>query len=228
MATRLPALKDALGHGFQDPDLLLRACTHASTIDAQASDAERLAAANERLEFLGDTLLGAATGLLLYATYPQASEGEMSRRKSRLVSRTTLARAMERLDLLEHCRVGSQMQQPWPDSVKANLAESILAAVYLDGGWSALCTAVERMIGPFIDEQGDAPAADTKNRLQSWALEHHAALPTYTTERCGGTDHAPEFRCVVAIAEHTATGLGGSRRKAETAAAAALLEALDV
>ncbi len=222
--TRLQAMQRALDHHFTDPELLLRACTHASFIDPQASDAERLAAANERLEFLGDTLLGAAMGLLLYDRFEHAAEGELSRRKSRLVSRATLARAMERAELLPHCRVGAQMQPPWPDSVKANLAESILAAVYLDGGWEPLCQAVTRLLDHYIDAQGDSsPGADIKNRLQSWALEHHGCLPVYQTHRSGGSDHAPHFACEVQVAAQVARGEGSSRRRAETAAAAALL-----
>jgi len=222
--TRLQALQRALGHRFTDPQLVLRACTHASFIDPQASDEQRLSEANERLEFVGDTLLGAAMGLLLFERFPQAAEGELSRRKARLVSRATLARAIEVTDLLDHCRVGGQMQQPWPDSVKANLAEGILAAVYLDGGWEALCAAVDRLLASFVDAQGDdSPGADTKNRLQSWALEHHGRLPEYATERTGGSDHAPTFRCRVTVGQVQAEGEGSSRRRAETAAAARLL-----
>lgn len=223
MGTRLTAVADALGHRFNDPNLLLQACTHASHCGAHASDADRRRDANERLEYLGDALLGAAMGLLLYHRHEQVDEGELSRLKSHLVSRAVLARAMDRIGLLDHCRVGPQLDEPWPASVKANLAESLLAAVYLDGGWEALNIAVERLLGSYVDEQPPAPAADVKNRLQSWALEHHKQLPEYDTVRDGGSDHAPRFLATVRVGERSAQGAGGSRRKAESAAAARFL-----
>jgi len=225
--TRLQTVRDVLGHGFRDPRLLLRACTHASMVDANAPAAERLEAANERLEFLGDTLLGAAVGETLFHRHPTASEGRMSRWRARLGSRATLARAMEQHALLAVCRVGEQVPTPWPDSVKANLAESILAAIYLDGGWEPLRTAVARLLQDFYDDVDTAPRADVKNQLQQWALARFQELPAYHSERSGGSDHAPEFTCRVSVDSHRAEGRGSSRRRAEAAAAAALLARLD-
>lgn len=228
MVTRLVAVQEILGHGFTDPALLLRACTHASHCESTASTSDRLAEANERLEFIGDALLGAAVALRLATLLPEADEGELSRHKSRLVSRRNLARAMERSGLLAHCRVGPQLPPPWPDSVKANLAEGVLAAIHLDGGWSALCGAVDRLLGDLlVDDEAPAGAGgactDARNRLQSWALQNHKQLPSYSTWRSGGSDHAPEFTCTVCIAGCQASASGGSRRRAEAAAAAALL-----
>jgi dsRNA-specific ribonuclease len=164
--TRLTAIRDILGHRFADPALLLQACTHASMVDANAGAGERLQAANERLEFLGDT--------------------------------------------------------------KANLAESILAAIYLDGGWDAVRQAVAKLLDGFYDDVDTAPPPDVKNQLQQWALEHHKTLPDYSSERSGGSDHAPEFNCQVSVGGHSATGTGTSRRRAEAAAASALLSEVGV
>nr|MDA3962024.1 putative dsRNA-binding protein [Planctomycetota bacterium] len=176
----------------------------------------------------GYTLLGAAVGENLFHRHPDACEGQMSRWRARLVSRKALARAMEQRELLPHCRVGAQVQEPWPDSVKANLAESILAAIYLDGGWDAVRQAVAKLLDGFYDDVDTAPPPDVKNQLQQWALEHHKTLPDYSSERSGGSDHAPEFNCQVSVGGHSATGTGTSRRRAEAAAASALLSEVGV
>jgi ribonuclease-3 len=216
-----------LGHTIDDAALLELACSHSSLLDAQADRSVRIRCSNERLEFLGDTLLDAAIGQRLYDRFPDADEGNLSRFKARLVSRELLARAMEQLRLLPVCRVGDKMQEPWPDSVKANFAESLLAAIYKDGGWSALTTAVDRLLGSFIEQVEDlCHRHDPKGDLQDWALRHHQQLPDYSTRRCGGSDHEPEFACLVTIGERRAEGHGGSRRKAEMDAARCLFDAI--
>jgi len=219
---RADAVRDALGHRIGDIALLTRACTHASRCGAQSTADERLADANERLEFLGDALLGGALCQVLYHRSPLASEGALSRRKSLLVSRATLARLSESNGLLAYCLVGPQMTQPWPDSVKANLMESILAAIHLDGGWSALVAAVERLYGDRLDGVADATPEDAKTALQEWALAHRFKLPAYAFARSGGSDHEPHFTATVTVGDRSATGTGSSRRRAEIAAAQAL------
>jgi ribonuclease-3 len=221
---RVDAVETALGWRVGDAGLLARACTHASRCGAQATAAVRLAEANERLEFLGDALLGGALCLALYQRSAQASEGALSRRKSQLVSRETLARLIEASGLLAYCQVGQQMTVPWPDSVKANLMESILAAVYLDGGWGALVAAVERLYGERLAGVADDAPEDAKTALQEWALARRFKLPAYACERTGGSDHQPTFTATVTVGERTASGGGTSRRRAEVAAAQALLD----
>jgi ribonuclease III len=219
---RSTAVSEALGHTFDNQSLLMRACTHASRVGAQSSAESRLRDANERLEFLGDALFGAALCLALYQRWPEASEGQLSRMKARLASRATLAQIMDRNGLLAHCLVGPQMTHPWPESVKANVMESLFAAIYLDGGWMALVTAVDRAYGELLTEL-DADREDDKTKLQAWCLEHHRTLPTYASQRSGGSDHNPEFTATVSIGEHSASGSAGSRRRAEAVAAGKLL-----
>ena len=221
------AAQRCLGHGFHDEALLLRALTHSSRLGAQASAERKLAEANERLEFLGDALLGAAVGLALYRRLPDADEGRLSCLKSNLVSREVLARAFTASPLLAHAQVGGNMGPAagWPDSVRANLAEAVLAAVFLDGGFDALCTAVAAFLGPAMADPAHA-IQDPRQRLLVWGLEHHRTLPTYAAERSGGSDHTPEFTATASINGRSASGHGGSRRRAEAAAAAALLAAL--
>jgi ribonuclease-3 len=222
-ASSLVALvANVLSHAMADATLLRQACTHASRCGAQATPADKRRDANERMEFLGDALLGAALCLLLYRRFPDADEGQLSRLKASLASRTTLARAIEETGILPHCLVGAQMSEPWPDSVKANFMESVLCAIFLDGGWPSLVTAVERL----YDTRLLDPAAgeeDGRMRLQAWCLEHHKRLPTYSCERSGGSDHEPEFHATASIASWSASGDGSSRRRAEAAAALALL-----
>lgn len=219
---RVDAVRDILGHRVSDVALLTRACTHASRCGAQSTASERLADANERLEFLGDALLGGALCQILFHRYPLASEGALSRRKSLLVSRATLARLIDGSGLLAYCQVGPQMTQPWPDSVKANLMESILAAIHLDGGWPALVTAVERLYGDRLAGAADETPEDAKTALQEWALAQRFKLPAYACTRSGGSDHEPHFTATVTVGERSANGEGSSRRRAEIAAAQAL------
>ncbi len=217
-----------MGHAMRDHALLRRALTHASRCAAQASRAQALQSSNERLEFLGDALLGAALAQILYDRNPTRDEGHLSLLRGRLQSRATLARTLSASALLGHCRVGAQLggePASWPDSVKANFAEAVLAAVWLDGGWGALRGAVERFLAQALEDPQGA-REDPRLRLQSWALEHFQALPSYACSRLGGSDHRPEFQAEVAVGPHHAHGTGGSRRRAEAAAAEALLTQL--
>ncbi|TVR15152.1 MAG: ribonuclease III [Planctomycetota bacterium] len=218
---------ERLGHRFRDLDLLRQGLTHASVHSGQEESSNRLQQHNERLEFLGDTMLGAAIGAMAFAYYPDADEGLLSRVKSQLVSRKTLARAWDAHGLQPLAIIGPQMQHPLPISVRANLLEGLLGAIYLDGGWEAVYEAVQRLLGPALESLGaEGVAADTKNALQMWCLQHYQRLPEYHCERCGGTDHDPIFRAQVQIADHTTTAIGNSRRQAERNAAAALLQLL--
>lgn len=218
MEQRLAAIAEALGHRPRDRALIDQACTHASASVEGERDS------NERLEFLGDALLGAAVAETLYHRHPQVNEGGLSRARSHLVSRATLARALDRRGLTAHCRVGPQTPAPWAVSIRANLAEAILAAIYLDGGWLALRTAVDRLLAEDLAQAPVEPLADWKNRLQEWALATIKQLPDYRCERSGGSDHEPVFTATVGVGDYQATATGGSRRKAETAAARLMVE----
>jgi len=218
-----------LGHRFAERGLLVRACTHSSHPGLAAAVATTGAApgksTNERFEFLGDALLGAALALLIHERFPEADEGRLSRMKSHLVSRATLARAGDAAGIIARCFVGAQMGSQWPDSVKANLVEALLAAIYFDGGWPALVEAVRRLLANRIEDP-DAAREDERMQLQVWCLEHHQRLPEYTSARDGGTDHQPEFSAIATIGGQSAEGRGSSRRRAEAAAAGNLIAKL--
>lgn len=220
--TRLEFAERTLGYRFRDPDLLLQGCTHASRLGAQATPGDRRRLANERLEYLGDAILGAAVAKALFQLHPDHDEGWLSRAKSTLVSRASLAKVAERVGLLAHAVIGGQVGPEPPESVKANVVEGVIGAVFLDGGWEAACRTVERLLGAELADQtlGDA---DPRMALQEWSLANHQRLPGYATVRSGGTDHVPEFTSTVTVGERTAVGVGVSRKKAEAAAAQTLL-----
>ena len=225
-AARLQAVADVLGHLFTDENLLLRASTHASRCGAQASAQKKRDQANERIEFLGDALLGASLCHQLYRRFPDADEGELSRWKAKLASREVLAAAIEPTGLLPYCLVGAQLgeggPESWPVSVKANLAEGLLGGIFLDGGWGALHGAVERLLGHLLDDPAHG-TTDPRMRLQELCHQHQHPLPVYTCERRGGTDHEPEFFATVTVGELHGTGTNTSRRRAEANAAQMLL-----
>jgi ribonuclease III len=220
--TRLEYAERVLGYRFKDPDLLLQGCTHASRLGAQATPEDRRRRANERMEFLGDAVLGAAIAIAVYRLNPAVDEGWLSRAKSNLVSRAMLARVAERTGMMGHAVIGGQVGPEPPDSVKANVVEGVIGAIYLDGGWEPAVAVVERLLAAELADttQGDA---DPRMALQECSLAAYQKLPVYSTERSGGSDHAPEFTAVVVVAGQQASGVGVSRKKAEAAAATALL-----
>lgn len=223
--TRLEFAERVFGHAFADPELLLRACTHASRIAPHAAAAVRREASNERLEFLGDAILGAVVAWELHRRHPQADEGWLTRAKSMLVARATLAQICERIGLLAHAVLGSQVGGAVPDSVKANLLEAVIGAIFLDGGWPAAAAAVARLYEGGFEAAG-LGAADPRMALQELSLARGSGLPQYRCERSGGSDHAPQFTASVTVAGISAEGSGPSRKKAEAAAAQALLARL--
>jgi ribonuclease-3 len=223
--TRLEFAERVLGHRFANADLLLQGCTHASRLGAQATPEDRRRSANERMEFLGDAVLGAAVALAVYRRNPQADEGWLSRAKSNLVSRAMLARVCERCGLLAHAVIGGQVGPEPPDSVKANLVEGAIGAIFLDGGWEPAVRVVDRLLEAELSDrtQGDA---DPRMALQEWSLAAEQKLPVYACTRSGGTDHAPEYRATVTVGDRCEAGTGVSRKKAEAAAASVMLAAL--
>jgi len=203
----LQEFQDRLGIHFTNVSLLERAFIHRSYLNEHPKLGLEH---NERIEFLGDALLGASLCFQLYRRFPAADEGELSRWKAKLASREVLAAAIDTTGLLPHCLVGAQLgdggPESWPVSVKANLAEGLLGGIFLDGGWEAL------------------HRADPRMRLQELCHQHQRPLPTYTCERRGGTDHDPEFYATVSVGNLQGTGSSNGRRRAEANAALMLLE----
>jgi ribonuclease-3 len=212
----------SFGYGFAQPALCHAAVTHRS------AGADH----NERLEFLGDSILNCCVARLLYDAHPEADEGALSRLRATLVSGETLAQIAGEMGLGEHLRLGPGELKTGGfrrASILADALEAILGAIFLESGFEAAAAAVARIIGP---RMSDLPAADTlkdpKTRLQEALQAHGLALPVYTLTAATGDPHMQSFTvsCEVPVLGVSAVGEGGSRRRAEQLAAAKLLELL--
>lgn len=210
------------GHAFADPALLAQALTHRSAG----------APHNERLEFLGDAVLGMIVAEALYARWPKADEGSLTRARAELVRESSLAELARRLRVGERLTLGpGEMKSGGHrrDSILSDALEAIIGAIYLDAGFEAC----RRAVLPWFEAAVDAvPASkvgkDAKTRLQEWLQARQKPLPQYELKSEEGEEHARTFvvRCVVADPPASAEGEGGSRRAAEQAAAGALLALL--
>ncbi len=213
----LADLQDRIGHRFADPGLLEEAVTHAS-----ANRGGSGAAHNERLEFLGDRVLGLLAAETLVARDPSWREGELSRRLAALVSGPPCAAAAREIDLGPALRlaVGGR-ENP---RILGDAMEALIAAVYLDGGLVAARRLFERAWRDALAAPAGEPPRDPKTALQEWAMAQALPLPLYRIESRAGPDHAPLFTVKVTVAGYPpATGAGGSVQAAEKTAAQELL-----
>lgn len=210
------------GHVFTTPALCHAAVTHRS------AGADH----NERLEFLGDSILNCAVARLLFDAHPLADEGALSRLRASLVSGDTLAQIAGDLGLGEFLRLGQGELKSGGfrrASILADALEAILGAIFLDSGFEAAAAAVARIMGP---RMSDLPAADAlkdpKTRLQEVLQARGLALPIYTLTAVGGDPHAQSFTvtCDVPVFGVAAVGEGASRRRAEQLAAAKVIALL--
>jgi ribonuclease III len=212
----------SFGYVFREPELCFTAVTHRSA----AADH------NERLEFLGDSVLNCCVARLLYDTHGQVDEGALSRLRSTLVSGETLAQIAADLGLGEHLRLGAGELKTGGfrrASILADALEAILGAIFLDSGFDAAAAVVARLLGTRMSELPAADALkDPKTRLQEALQAHGLAVPVYTLTAVAGDPHAQSFTvsCEVPVLGVSAVGEGGSRRRAEQLAAAKLLELL--
>ena len=224
-AAAAEALAARLGHAFADPALLERALTHSSVGDGARSTVRD----NERLEFLGDRVLGLLVAEHLLAEDPAASEGDVAPRLNALVSREACASVARRLELGPALRLsGGETRTGGRDktSILAGAMEAVIAAVYEDGGLDAARTMFARVWSPEFGRLAVATRPkDSKTELQEWALARGRPLPAYSVAGRDGPEHQPVFTVVVAVeGADPASGQGGSRQAAEKAAARAFLD----
>lgn len=183
----------------------------------------------QRLEFLGDRVLGLVLASELFARFPKAAEGELSSRLHALASGETCARIAQRLGLSAHVRFGAQAISDGgrqSDNVAADVLEALIGALWLDRGEAAARAFIVRLWGEMIAGQVEAPK-HPKAALQEWALARKRRPPEYRLVRREGPDHAPRFRVAAAIGQLAeAEGEGASKQAAEKAAATALLDLL--
>jgi ribonuclease-3 len=215
-------LARALGYAFRDPDLLEQALTHRSAGSVN----------NERLEFFGDAYLGFVVAEALYGRFADADEGTLSRLRSGIVKKDSLAKVARSLDLGAFLNLGSGELRSGGharSSILADAVEAIIAAVYLDGGAGAAKDLILRLFGAQIAAVDPRrPLKDPKTRLQEFLQARHFGLPEYDIVSVGGSQHQQTFEvcCRVRDLSVETHGSGGSRRKAEQAAALAMLEQL--
>jgi len=223
MVNKLENLQKSLAYQFSNPDLAQLALTHRSAN----------AAHNERLEFLGDSLLGFIVAETLFTLNPQASEGELSRMRSALVNKNALAAAARSLGIGEYLQLGTGEANSGGserDSILADTVEALIAAIYLDGGIDHCATFVKKIsesklaIDAAVTEQKDA-----KTRLQEILQAQGKNLPKYEVVEISGPPHEQVFHvsCRLESLGAESTGSGASKREAEQQAAKKILKAIE-
>jgi ribonuclease-3 len=217
-APELEALARRLSHPFDDMTLLDAAVTHRSwCAESQGSES------NERLEFLGDAVLGLVVTDHVYRSYPELPEGELAKVRAGVVSSCALADVALELGLGEALRLGRGEDTSGgraKPSILADALEAVIGAVYLDGGWDAAAALVLRCLSTRIVEAASGPGGrDYKTRLQELAASRYESLPRYDVVDCG-PDHAKHFVATVQVGhELSGTGEGSSKKQAEQEAA---------
>jgi ribonuclease-3 len=212
---RASAIERKIGHRFQNRSLLNQALTHRSYGVPH----------NERLEFLGDSILNCVIAKLLYERYPEIAEGELSRVRANLVNQQSLADLASHLDLGEHVMLGhgeirsGGSRRP---SIQADALEALLGAVFLDAGFETVSRVIVSMFGPFMNSLDPAAVTkDPKTRLQEFLQGRRMSLPSYTVVDVSGQAHDQLFRVECRLEEMSicTSGEGASRRAAEQDAA---------
>lgn len=210
--------EERLGWSFRDPQLFDQALAHRSWCAEHPEDAS-----NERLEFLGDAVLGLVVTDHVYAAYPELQEGELAKVRASVVNAEVLAEVAIEVELGPCLRLGKGEDASGgrhKTSILADALEAVIAAVYLDGGIEAARNTVMRLFGARIAGAADGPGGDDyKTRLQELAAQRFDRLPRYSVES-EGPDHAKRFYATVTLGgQPRGYGEGGSKKQAEQAAA---------
>jgi len=219
---RLKALEERIGYTFNDINLLVRAVTHSSYGDGQRTTPD-----NERLEFLGDRVLGLMTAAALY-DYSTEAEGTLARRLNALVRKETCAQIAREVGLGDALLISSSEDRQGgreKTSILGDACEALIAAIHLDGGYAAAQAFYDKYWLPILAEVVKKSAKDPKTELQERAMSAGRNLPTYTITERSGPDHRPLFVIEVSVeGVGSAKGTGKSKRDAERYAATHLLE----
>lgn len=224
LSADLRGFQSRLGHDFADPELLVRALTHGSLSSATRPD-------NQRLEFLGDRVLGLTIAEALVRADRTATEGQLAPRLNALVRGETCAEIARQIGLGEVMKLGrSEMMTGGrrKDALLGDAMEAVIAAVYLDAGFEAARDMILRLWGDRV-AGAEAAAFNPKTALQEWAQSRGMTPPRYEVADRSGPDHAPHFRITVTLDDgRTAQASGtGTKRAIEQAAAQAMLDGLD-
>ncbi len=223
LSAELAGFQIRLGHVFAQPELLVRAITHASMSSPTRGD-------NQRLEFLGDRVLGLVMAEALLELDPDATEGQLAPRFNALVRKETCAEVAREIDLGAVLKLGrSEMMSGGrrKQALLGDAMEAVIAAVYRDAGFETARSMILRLWGARVSSVKD-DARDSKTTLQEWAQARGLQPPSYVETARSGPDHAPQFTIEARLDNGAAvTAIAGSKRQAEQAAARALLDQLD-
>jgi ribonuclease III len=221
-------LAQVLGHVFERPELLVEAMTHPSALGfvprGQRRGPQR---SNQRLEFLGDRVLGLAVADLLWRRFADEAEGDLTRRFQELVRGPTLARIAADLELGRFLILPPRLaQEAINPAFLADACEAVIAAVYLDGGFAAAEDLIRRLWEPLLDEMAGPPRSP-KTRLQEWTQARGLGTPRYDLVETSGPDHARRFTMTATVAGYEPSlATAASKQSAQEQAAAQLLETL--
>lgn len=213
------ALVGRLGYVFKNKQLLEQALTHASGAKS------KIAGSNERLEFLGDRVLGLIVAQHLYEQYEDVPEGDLARMLNTLVRRQTCAKIGEKLGIPDALVLAGKGEKRTvvTDNIVGDACEALIAAVYLDGGLEAARFIIIEHWASYLKQAPDM-RKDAKSSLQEWAAARSLAVPVYETIDTTGPDHAPEFKVELSVeGREPARGVSTTRRKAEQVAATEFL-----
>jgi ribonuclease-3 len=214
--------EERIGYRFNEAAVLEQALTHISAL----SGPRNRAGSYQRLEFLGDHVLGLVVSDMLFRAFPKADEGELSRRLADLVRKEACADVARAIDLGTVIRLGASESNAGGrnrTAILADVCEALIGAVFIDGGYPAAAELIERLWVQRMRTPA-RPLRDAKTILQEWAQARGLPTPSYREVERKGPDHDPEFRVTVELPNKSpAEGLGRSKRAAEQAAAAAML-----
>jgi ribonuclease-3 len=221
------ALEARIGHRFADATLLVTAFTHVSALKPTRKKGDKRGDSYQRLEFLGDHVLGLVVSDMLYRAFPNADEGELSKRLADLVRKESCADVAKLLGLADDIKlgqVGAGAGARLRKSVLGDICEAVIGAVFLDGGYSAAAQFVERNWTERMHKPR-RPLRDPKTVLQEWAQAKRLPTPVYREVERTGPHHDPQFRVAVDLPGlEPAEGVGGSKRAAEKVAASVMIE----
>ena len=221
------ALEARIGHKFADPTLLATAFTHVSALKPTRKRGDKRGDSYQRLEFLGDHVLGLVVSDMLYRAFPNADEGELSKRLADLVRKESCADVAKFLGLADDIKlgaVGAGASARLRKSVLGDICEAVIGAVFLDGGYAAAAQFVERNWTERM-RKPRRPLRDPKTVLQEWAQGKGLPTPVYREVERTGPHHDPQFRVAVDLPGLApAEGVGGSKRAAEKVAASVMIE----
>lgn len=226
---KLPIIEERIGYSFKDKSLLLLAFTHRSFFNENRS---AVSSHNERLEFLGDAVLGLLTSDYLFRYLPKTPEGELSHLRSRLVEASSCMRYIVTLEVEGFLLLGRGERMndgKGRESILADLFEALIGAIYLDGGIESARQFLFQRLSPTLSEIMQSPERNWKALLQDFTQKKHGKAPEYVVLEEGGPDHAKEFViAVLSEGEELGRGTGSSKKSAQQKAAESAIKKLGI